>query len=645
MSIQGPSNGKDRSSFIAIVLFLALTLATTILSQHLLTAAGSEIYDVAANSILIQDAKHFRLLLGNYSRVGFNHPGPAILYVLAAGEFAFYDLLGWVHSPVAGQMLGMFIYNSFWLSLSYYLLTRMGIEKLVALLSIVVFICVSALFNNGTFNFLWFPYLYVMPFACFLIALAAALGGRTSSLIAVALSSGFLINGHVSFAALCGLTIVLSVVFKTLEVGPRTAWQTAIRDRRLRRDVLTAIAVLALFFVPLAIREVLYRPGPIEQYISYSKHNSHHSWAQSVSFLVMRWAKSPLQSIAMLFVAASFIVICFSPIVKNFRWVIISAMIAVLIYIRNGVDELVYSYVVIFSDAIPALCCALAAAAVAGYLRGLGRSAFMVAAGLPMLWIWAVTVHQSAQDVGVLNDPDVAKFDSAWNSLGAGPFTVDFVGGGLPIFRLMPALEIYRMRHSEPLNYCLADGWHILYTERVHCTEDSPASSLLVQAAKVPRPPNVTASVRVGDLAVYRFGCLLAGQPLNVAKEPDRLRSALRKGWSAIEPGFVWSEDRNPRLVFCVGDDVKRVKLHVSAFVPLPQSTLTITPSVDGMPMPAVHLDYDHSAAVLDLATRPHPSGTVSITLSLDHTTSPEESYGAPDKRQLGIALSAIDAE
>jgi hypothetical protein len=43
-----------------------------------------EDFDAGANSILIQQAMRFTLLIGNYSREGFNHPGPAYMYVQAA---------------------------------------------------------------------------------------------------------------------------------------------------------------------------------------------------------------------------------------------------------------------------------------------------------------------------------------------------------------------------------------------------------------------------------------------------------------------------------------------------------------------------------------------------------------------------------
>src|SRR5579862_3892430 len=81
---------------VGLVLFALLLLAH---NARLFTRPIHEDGDYAANSILIARAKRLRLLVGNYSRTGFNHPGPAILYVLAGSEALFHDRLGLVPAP------------------------------------------------------------------------------------------------------------------------------------------------------------------------------------------------------------------------------------------------------------------------------------------------------------------------------------------------------------------------------------------------------------------------------------------------------------------------------------------------------------------------------------------------------------------
>src|SRR3984957_12374414 len=55
-----------------------------------------------------ENARRFSLLVGNYSREHFNHPGPAFLYVQAWGESFFYDALHVVPTPWNGQLIGLY---------------------------------------------------------------------------------------------------------------------------------------------------------------------------------------------------------------------------------------------------------------------------------------------------------------------------------------------------------------------------------------------------------------------------------------------------------------------------------------------------------------------------------------------------------
>ena len=63
--------------------------------------------DMGADSILIEQARPFTLLVGNYSREGFNHPGPAFLYIQAWGKSVFWALLRVVPTPWNGQLIGL----------------------------------------------------------------------------------------------------------------------------------------------------------------------------------------------------------------------------------------------------------------------------------------------------------------------------------------------------------------------------------------------------------------------------------------------------------------------------------------------------------------------------------------------------------
>src|ERR1035437_3217278 len=72
--------------------------------------------DLAANSLQINRAIHLLEIYGNYSRFGFHHPGPAFIYVYAAGEALFYNLLHVVPAPENGHLLAAALLQSSFLA-------------------------------------------------------------------------------------------------------------------------------------------------------------------------------------------------------------------------------------------------------------------------------------------------------------------------------------------------------------------------------------------------------------------------------------------------------------------------------------------------------------------------------------------------
>src|SRR5271165_5126166 len=90
---------------VPLILTAAFVLLILVLNVQLFTKPIVEHSDFAANSLLVQQAKHFKLLTGHYSRWFFHHPGPAFLYLFALGEFLFHDVLHIVPAPYNGQLL------------------------------------------------------------------------------------------------------------------------------------------------------------------------------------------------------------------------------------------------------------------------------------------------------------------------------------------------------------------------------------------------------------------------------------------------------------------------------------------------------------------------------------------------------------
>src|ERR1700728_4283784 len=92
--------------------FALVLVVLLVRNAFLFSTPEYENADMGADSILIEQARRFSLLVGNYSREHFNHPGPAFLYVQAWGESLFYDALHVVPTPWNGQLIALYGLNA-----------------------------------------------------------------------------------------------------------------------------------------------------------------------------------------------------------------------------------------------------------------------------------------------------------------------------------------------------------------------------------------------------------------------------------------------------------------------------------------------------------------------------------------------------
>src|ERR1700722_7689382 len=151
----------------------ALVLAVLVVrSRFLFTASFYEQGDAGANSILIQQAMHGTLLVGNYSREGFNHPGPAYMYVQAAGQWLFFYALHLVPTAWNAHVLALFVLNS-----TFVALVRGVVRGCTRPLgaAAVTFACLLGFVASQPqiFSLDWMPWMYVPAYISFLVAAAS----------------------------------------------------------------------------------------------------------------------------------------------------------------------------------------------------------------------------------------------------------------------------------------------------------------------------------------------------------------------------------------------------------------------------------------------------------------------------------------
>src|SRR5581483_7657858 len=182
----------------AAVSAAALVAVLCVRNRFLFTTRLYEDADMGANSILVEQARHFRLLVGNYSRDHFHHPGPAYLYVKAAGESLLWAWLHVVPSAWTGQLLAVYALNAMFVALAVGAVCGWtGSLRGAAACFAAVVALASA--HPAVLSSDWMPYLYVVTYTAFLVAAASVAAGAVRDLWIMALTGWFLIHGHVCF--------------------------------------------------------------------------------------------------------------------------------------------------------------------------------------------------------------------------------------------------------------------------------------------------------------------------------------------------------------------------------------------------------------------------------------------------------------
>ena len=306
----GDQEGVDRSSWrgggsrgvprvlVAAASFVVLLAVLVARNAFLFSNSYSEAGDQGANSILIEQARQFKLLVGNYSRLGFNHPGPAYLYVQAWGEALWYDLLHAVPTAWNGQMLAVYALYSVFVALAVavvYGWTRSAAAAAACLAAIAGFAAIHPMILSSD----WMPYLYVLTYALFILAGASVAAGTARDLWIFALAGWFLVHGHASYLFFVpGMTVVVLVVLcwprrRRIVAALRAAPWASLRALlgRQWRAWIPAAAISVVFVLPIVINLVLHWPGSFGKYFTYgsSSEAGGHSVSAVIDYVLWFW--------------------------------------------------------------------------------------------------------------------------------------------------------------------------------------------------------------------------------------------------------------------------------------------------------------------------------------------------------------------
>jgi hypothetical protein len=285
-----PGPGGRRPWWVWAVPFTAWLAVLLVRNSYLFSRPVYEDADQGANSVLIEQARHFSLLIGNYSRVGFNHPGPAFMYVQSWGESLFWAAAHVVPAPWNGQMIGVYALNA--LFVAFVVAACYGWTRSLtgALLACAAAALLGAL-HPQVYSSDWNPYVYVPAYFAFAVAIASVAAGRVADLWIAALSGWFLIHGHVCFLlfvpALTGCAAV-ALGWQHRRQPGRALWSFLATQRRAW---LPAVAISALFALPIALELALHWPGNFGKYLTYSSSDKAggHGIGPDVQYALWYW--------------------------------------------------------------------------------------------------------------------------------------------------------------------------------------------------------------------------------------------------------------------------------------------------------------------------------------------------------------------
>jgi hypothetical protein len=282
--------GTDRRPWWIWAAPFVLVLAVLVIrSRFLFTVSLYEQGDAGANSILIQQAMHGTLLIGNYSREGFNHPGPAYMYVQAAGQWLFFYALHLVPTGWNAHVLAVFALNSAFVAMIIgvvYGWTRSLRGAAAGLAVLLGFVATEP----WILSLDWMPWMYVPAYITFLVAAASVAAGGSRDPWVLALAGWFLIHGHACF--LFFVPVILAATAATV------VWQHGMRASLrafARPGAWVPVAVIsAVFALPIVVNLALHWPGDFGKYFSYtsSSRAGGHGPGQVVRYVLWFWWQS-----------------------------------------------------------------------------------------------------------------------------------------------------------------------------------------------------------------------------------------------------------------------------------------------------------------------------------------------------------------
>jgi hypothetical protein len=416
-TVRAPAaQGRIRAWWVVVAATAVLVVLLCVRNRFLFSTRLYEDADMGANSILAEQARHFTLLIGNYSRDHFHHPGPAYMYVMAAGESLFWAWLHLVPTAWNGQLLAVYVLTSLFVGLVAgvgYGWTR-SLRGAAACFAAVLAL---AALHPAVLSSDWMPYLYVLAYVSFLVAAASVAAGHGRDAWVLALTGWFLIHGHACFLLFVPVIscAVLAAVLWPHRHHPKDLGASVRSFFATQRRVWVPVAIIsAIFLLPIVADLVLHWPGQFGKYLAFSSSSNSggHSVPQAVREALWYWSSRRaawVLPIAGYAVAAAVIRWLAPSSLRRFLVALLAvnvlSTLMFLYYVMNGMDALNRYYEGYFYWSAPVITLLVI---VLGVVEAMPRSfGAAIAAGAAVLALAALAVAPDTRTSTNSSDPAV----------------------------------------------------------------------------------------------------------------------------------------------------------------------------------------------------------------------------------------------
>lgn len=626
-----------------LLVFLACLVVFAVFNRELLFEHGLiPTYDFSANDLLIQDAKHFTLLHGNYSKIGFFHPGPFFLQLMAAVEWLGVDVMGVIASPIGAHAFSAALLHAASIATLYLALRELFESRLFGVVGAIATLAICRAMIDAEpafFAALWMPYLYM---AASVFVFAACIGMTTSGwrwLPVAILGLCMLGHGHASFVGLAPIMAVTGAA--ALWALHRWGWHAPLSFKALPGSVVAVSAIIVvLFALPIVANTILHFPGEIPKYFRFAGQNKTDSPMASLAYLG-RFSQFSLLTIPVFLLLPSRLG---DPRVKAAIAVALATGLpAAIFYVLRGLDTFEYLYPLYWATIFVG---GSAALAVLGLIRSCG--ARLVQSAIAMIVGIAAVVSVPASSLTPPLGQPQGEFPAALAAVQAsapqGTYAwVDVEMVNFQVIFDMATLASLDKRQARR-SFCIVgeQTWHPMYPPYLRCDAQRNPMSVRLHARDREKFPS--ADICFGHTALSTDAPADAGAEARCSLVKSEVIYA--SGWAATgNTEGRWTVGKEAVLMIPSADLPKRfslrLKLRGLAAPSLPTQNITFLNAkgeIIGRARASQAEPTDNLRVNLERSES--PDGLTALHIQIDSPHSPAQLGLNADTRELGVFLT-----